>query len=131
MAVFCSSGAHVLECTLRSGSRNPPVWSLTRPSSTPTRPELNLNKPWSCFAAVPDGKSVPTFPGIGPRAPARRPWSGKSLVDAPPGAGLLDDGAPADHLDRDRLMLVGLAVDFVVQVLQRPPEIIVAEAMVL
>ncbi len=28
-------------------------------------------------------------------------------------------------------MLAGLAVDFIVQILQRPPEIIIAEAMIL
>src|SRR5687767_5739766 len=43
---------------------------------------------------------------------------------------LLQDGAPADHGERDRLVVVGDVEDLVVEVLQRAPEIIVGDAWV-
>src|SRR5262245_44504103 len=45
MAAFCACGTHVPERTLRSGSRNPPFWSLRAHLRFRRGPNLNLNRP--------------------------------------------------------------------------------------
>src|SRR5882672_1534357 len=43
---------------------------------------------------------------------------------------LLEDGAPADHVERDRLVVIGDVEDLIVDVLERSPEIIVGDARI-